>query len=213
MKQIDWYFDYVSPFAYLQSRRLQEFHGAAEIRPIPVLFAGLLNAFDGLGPAELPTKRIWTYRICQFNAEQWGIPFRMPPAHPFSPLRLLRLTIALNNDAETIDAIYRFIWADGRDPDTEWPALMKMLAIGDAAERISDDSVKLALKANTDAAIAAGVYGVPTLMIDGEAFWGVDGTDFAKAYLADPSILESDAMTRIDTLPNAADRRRRAGVA
>jgi len=208
MKQIDWYFDYVSPFAYLQSQRLAEFAGVAEIRPVPVLFAGLLNAFGGLGPAELPTKRTWTYRMCQFNADRWGIPFRMPPAHPFNPLRPLRLTIALDNDPAVIDAIYRFIWAEGRDPNTDWPALTEALGIGDADARIGDETVKATLKSNTEAAVAAGVYGVPTLMIDGEAFWGVDGTDFAKAYLAHPSILESEEMKRIDTLPSAAERRR-----
>ena len=62
--------------------------------------------------------------------------------------------------------------------------------------------------ANTDAAVAAGVFGVPTIMIDGQAFWGVDGTDFALDYLKDPAILDAPEMRRIETLPVAAERKR-----
>ena len=208
MKRIDWYFDYVSPFAYFQSQRLGEFAGIAEIRPVPVLFAGLLNATGALGPAELPAKRLWTYRFCQFAADRAGIPFRMPPAHPFNPLRILRLSVALDNDPATIDAIFRFVWAEGRDPGAQWPDLTAALGVADADTRIEAETVKAALRDNTAAAVAAGVYGVPTLKIDGQAFWGVDGTDFAFAYLADPGILETDAMKRLETLPAAAERRR-----
>ncbi len=208
MKRIDWYFDYISPFAYLQSQRLGEFAGRAEIRPVPVLFAGLLDATGSLGPAEVPAKRLWTYRFCQFSADRQGIPFRMPPAHPFNPLRVLRLTIALGGDPAAIDAIFRFIWAEGRDPGADWPDLIAALGVADADARIARPPVKAALRANTEAAVAAGVFGVPTLAVDGQAFWGVDGTDFAHAFLADPAILATGAMKRLETLPAAARRRR-----
>ncbi|MDE0718202.1 MAG: 2-hydroxychromene-2-carboxylate isomerase [Rhodospirillaceae bacterium] len=208
MKRIDWYFDYISPYAYLQSQRLGEFAGIAEIRPVPVLFAGLLNATGNLGPAEIPAKRLWTYRFCQFTAGRLGVPFRMPPAHPFNPLRILRLSIALGGDLAAIDTIFRFVWAEGRDPVVDWPALTAALGVADAETLIAREAVKTALRENTEKAVAAGVYGVPTLMIDGQAFWGVDGTDFAHAYLADPAILDSGAMKRLETLPAAAERRR-----
>lgn len=208
MKTVDWYYDFVSPFAYLQSQRLDSFDGKAAIRPVPVLFAGLLNAFGGLGPAELPTKRTWTYRICQFNADRWGLPFQMPPAHPFNPLRPLRLAIALDNDPAAIDTIFRFIWGEGRDPNTDWPALADRLGISAADEMIAEEAVKATLKTNTEQAVSNGVFGVPTLMIDGQGFWGVDGTDFALAFLDDPAILRTDQMKRIETLPAAAERRR-----
>ena len=208
MKCIDWYFDYISPYAYLQSQRLGEFAGIAEIRPVPVLFAGLLNATGMLGPAEIPAKRLWTYRFCQFTADRLGVPFRMPPAHPFNPLRILRLSVALDGDPAAIDAIFRFVWAEGRDPVAEWPALTASLGVAGADSLIGAADIKAALRANTDAAVAAGVFGVPTLTVGGRHFWGVDGTDFAHAFLADPGILETDAMKRLETLPAAAERRR-----
>ena len=132
MKRIDWYFDYISPYAYLQSQRLGEFAGTAEIRPVPVLFAGLLDATGMLGPAEIPAKRLWTYRFCQFTAGRLGVPFRLPPAHPFNPLRILRLSIALDCDPAAIDAIFRFVWGEGRDPVADWPALIAALGAADA---------------------------------------------------------------------------------
>lgn len=208
MKTADWYFDYVSPFAYLQSQRLDAFSNVAEIRPIPVLFAGLLDAFGGTGPAELAPKRLWTYRVCQYNADRRGVPFRMPPGHPFSPLRALRLTAALGNAPGVVDAVFKFIWAEGRDPNVEWPALTERLGVANADALVNDDAVKAAVRANTEAAVAAGVFGVPTIVIDGQAFWGVDGTDFALDYLKDPAILDAPEMRRIETLPVAAERKR-----
>ena len=208
MKAANWYFDYVSPFAYLQSQRLPEFADTVEIRPVPVLFAGLLNAFDGVGPAELAPKRLWTYRVCQYNADRWGVPFKMPPGHPFSPLRALRLTEALGNTPDVVDTIFKFIWAEGRDPNVEWPALTERLGVSDGDALVNADAIKTGIRANTDGAVAAGVFGVPTIVIDGQAFWGVDGTDFAHDYLKDPTILSSAEMRRIENLPVAAARKR-----
>jgi 2-hydroxychromene-2-carboxylate isomerase len=73
---------------------------------------------------------------------------------------------------------------------------------------ISEDAVKLALKANTEAAIAAGAFGVPTLNIDGELFWGFDATDYAIAYLREPNLLKTPEALRLIGLPASVARRR-----
>ena len=175
---------------------------------MPVLFAGLLNATGALGPAELPSKRLWTYRFCQFTADRLGVPFRMPPAHPFNPLRILRLSIALDSNPAAIDAIFRFVWAEGRDPVAEWPDLIAALGVADADTLIAAEAVKTALRDNTEKAVAAGVFGVPTLAVDGQHFWGVDGTDSPTPASPIREVLETDAMKRLETLPAAAERRR-----
>jgi 2-hydroxychromene-2-carboxylate isomerase len=209
MKPVRWYFDFVSPYAYLQSRMLGDFEGKAAIEPVPVLFAGLLDHWGTTGPAELAPKRLWTYRFCQWFADAHGIPFAMPPAHPFNPLRPLRLAIAAGTDRGAIDAIYGFIWGQGRDPadPAEWAALVEAACVADADRRVADPAVKAQLRANTEAAARRGVFGVPTLEIDGELFWGVDGTDFARAVLDDPAILRAPAMARLADLPTGATRR------
>jgi len=66
--------------------------------------------------------------------------------------------------------------------------------------------VKESLRANTDAAIAQGVFGVPSLVVDGEVFWGADATDFALAYIADAQVLDNEEMQRVSNLPVGAAR-------
>lgn len=210
MTPATWYFDFVSPFAYLQSRMLDRFAGKAEITPVPVLFAGLLGHWKNVGPAELPTKRVWTYRYCTWFGRRHGIPFKMPPSHPFNPLKPLRLAIALGATRAAVGAIFDFIWAEGRDPSApeEWPALGKRLGVADPEAAISAPAVKDALRANTEAAIAAGVFGVPSLVVGGGVFWGMDGTDFALDFLADPALLADPEFRRVAALPAAAERKR-----
>lgn len=213
MKPVRWYFDFVSPYAYLQSARLGELDGKATIEPVPVLFAGLLNHWGTTGPVELGPKRLWTYRFCQWSAARRGIPFVMPPAHPFNPIRPLRLAIAAGCERSAIDTIFRTLWGEGRDlgePAT-WRSLTEALGIPDADARIADPAVKDALRANTDGAIARGVFGVPTMEIDSELFWGEDGTDFALAVLDDPALLRDPAMMRLSAVPTGASRRPGSG--
>ena len=93
MRRADWYFDFVSPFAYFAVRRLEELGHELDIHCRPVLLAELLNQRGQKGPAEIPTKRLWTYRWCTWWAAEHAIPFRFPAAHPFNPLPYLRLAI------------------------------------------------------------------------------------------------------------------------
>lgn len=210
MMRADWYFDFVSPYAYLQSRMLGRFEGKAAIARVPVLFAGLLGHWKNLGPAELPTKRLWTYRFCTWFARQHAIPFTMPPRHPFNPLKALRLAVALGSTPAAVQAIFDFIWAEGRDPAdaAELRTLGARLGVADADAEAERASAKEAVRANTEAAIARGVFGVPSFVVDGEVFWGVDATEFVLQYLADPRLLQQDAFIRLETLPAGAERKR-----
>ena len=74
MLKATWYFDFVSPFAYLHNLRLDEFSSHLNIERKPLLFAGLLKHWNTKGPAELPSKRIFTYRHVQWMAERLDIP-------------------------------------------------------------------------------------------------------------------------------------------
>ena len=202
----DWYFDFVSPFSYLQCERLQSH--AQSIRPHPVLFAAILDANGQKGPAEMPAKRRFTYRFVVWQAKSLGIPLRFPHAHPFNPLPLLRLAIACESRFDVITAIFRFVWRDGRLPDLpiEWAELAAELDVPNAAARIGDASVKDALRAETDGAIARGVFGVPTLAIGDELFWGVDATDMALGYMQAGARFTDPEYERVAALPAAATR-------
>ncbi|MEZ5660964.1 MAG: DsbA family protein [Burkholderiaceae bacterium] len=181
---MDWYFDVISPYAYLQSTRLQELNAAEPVRCVPVLFAGLLDHWDNIGPAEVAPKRLATFRTIAWVAARDGIALKLPPRHPFNPLPLLRASQALNNDLKVVQRLFRFVWAEGHTPE-DAPAFDALLAeLGLNREAIAADSVKSALREHGERAIAQGVFGVPSLVIDDQVFWGDDATDIARSYLA-----------------------------
>ena len=209
MRAADWYFDFLSPFSYLQLVQFDRLPPDLEITYRPVLFAGLLGHWEHKGPAEIPAKRVHTYRWCHWYAARHGIPFRMPPAHPFNPLRPLRLAVAHDAEPALIRAVFDTIWAEGRDVsrDDEWQELTERLAIADADEAISRPEVKEALKKSTEEAAKRGVFGVPTFAIGDELFWGLDATDLVLDYLNDPGLLETGEYARIANLPIAQARK------
>jgi 2-hydroxychromene-2-carboxylate isomerase len=204
MRTIRWYFDFVSPFSYLALQRLAEV--AAEVAPRPVLFAGLLGQWGQKGPAEIGPKRLWTYRYCQWQADQLDVPLRFPAQHPFNPLHHLRLAIAAGSTLPVVRRIFEAIWTTGKDAadPTAFASLCEELGV--AAQALATPAVKNALRANTEQAVARGVFGVPTFEVDRALFWGVDAIDFLKAYLEDPAILHSAEMQRLETLPVGAVR-------
>jgi len=208
MPSADWYFDFVSPFSYLQCEQLPSLERSLRVRYRPVLFAGLLKAYEHKGPAEIPAKRRFTYRFVVWQAKRMGIPLKFPAAHPFNPLPLLRLAIVADCDPDVIRRIFRFIWRDGRigDLPIEWAELKAELGLADAENRIAAPEVKDALRRYTDEAIARGVFGVPTLAIGEELFWGADATEMATDFIARGCNFDDPEMDRVGALPAAAAR-------
>jgi 2-hydroxychromene-2-carboxylate isomerase len=208
MVAADWYFDFISPFSYLASERLALLAPAIRVRYKPVLFAALLDANGQKGPAEIATKRVFTYRYIVWQARRWGIPLRFPHEHPFNPLPLLRLAIACDCRPEAVQRIFRFVWRDGRLPDLpiEWAELAHDLGVPDAAERIANPDVKERLRRNTDEALARGVFGVPTLAIGEALFFGADAMEMARDYALAGCRFDDPEYERVAALPEGARR-------
>jgi 2-hydroxychromene-2-carboxylate isomerase len=200
-KPADWYFDFVSPYSYLQCERLLELPLA--IRARPLVFAGLLGHWGQKGPAEMATKRRFTYEQVVWLARRDAIPLRFPPLHTFNPIKALRLAVALGSDVDAIRAIFRYIWREGGEFETPegWKALCQRVRVDDGDALVSRQEVKDALRRNGEEALAAGVFGVPTLLIDGRVFWGYDSTPMAHEYLLDPHRFDSGEMKRVAELP------------
>src|SRR5262245_42986785 len=118
MNVLRFYFDYVSPNAYLawtQLPALAERYGVA-IEPVPVLFAGLLEASRQLGPAETPVKMRWMVKNVLRKAALLRVPLRRPAFHPFNPLLALRVSSLPLDDAERwalVDALFQAVWVRG----------------------------------------------------------------------------------------------------
>jgi len=206
--RVSWVFDVISPFSYLAFQRLKELPGGVELEVVPVLLAALLDHFGQRGPAEIPSKRRFTYRFVLWRARRLGLPLRMPPAHPFNPLAALRLIIAAGSDSRAAGTVLRAVFGEGRDVTD--PAviadLAAQLAVADPQAALADPAIKQRLRDNTQWACSRGVFGVPTLVIGEELFWGHDAVDMALDYLEKPQAFADDDMRVIDTLPIAAAR-------
>ena len=210
MPALAWYFDLVSPFSWLALPRVEAIAARQEVALRPVVLGAILAHWGSIGPAELPPKRVHTYRLVQFQAERAGLPLRFPPRHPFNSLAALRLLTGVGATPARVRAAFEFVWAEGRDPTdpAELAALGARLGAADAAALAEAAPSKAALRAATEEAIAAGVFGVPTLLVDGTPFWGADAMDWAEAYLADPGMLDRGEMARLAALPVGVERRR-----
>jgi 2-hydroxychromene-2-carboxylate isomerase len=165
----------VFPFAYLAFERLpQVLEGCSyDVEYRPVLFAGLLNHWGQKGPAEVEPKRAWTFRHVHWLGQHYGIAIDTPAMHPFNPLQLLRLALACGPNRRVVEAIFRHVWVGGGDAN-DAPRLAGLRAELAPALDPEGSEVKLALRQRTDAAVAAGVFGVPTVELDGRLFWGLD---------------------------------------
>ncbi len=189
MKHLRFTFDVISPYAYLAFERLpQVLQGISHtVDYQPVLLAGLLKHWGQKGPAEIAPKREWSYRQVTWLAHQLGLPLQMPVPHPFNPLALLRLTLAsspagLRPNRWVCEQVLRHVWRTGGDPNEAGriAALTQMLA---PARDPASPELKDELKAATADAASQGIFGVPTVEVDGRLFWGLDGLGLLAAYL------------------------------
>jgi 2-hydroxychromene-2-carboxylate isomerase len=184
MKTITFWFDPISPFAYLAFERLpQALEGCSYVVVYrPLLFAGLLAHWGQKGPAEIEPKRAWTFRHVAWWAHLQGIAIDTPKVHPFNPLPLLRLAIACGPNRRVVEAVMRHVWIGGADAAD--PARLAALTQALAPQRDpASAEVKNELRAATDEAIARGVFGVPTFELEGRLFWGVDALPMLRAAL------------------------------
>ena len=202
-----WYFDFISPYAYLQSTRLQELASQESLECRPVLFAGLLDHWENIGPAEIKPKRDWTFKNAVWLAHRDGIDLTLPAHHPFNPLPLLRLSIALGNEIDVVQRLFRFVWAEGHLP-TDTMAFDALLAeLNTTIETLTDPNVKQVLLDNGKLAQRKQIFGVPTIEKNNELFWGYDATDMALAY-GEHSNWPTDAMASAKVLPQGLSRKK-----
>lgn len=206
---ITFWYDPISPYAYLAFEALPTalMGLSVRVRYRPVLFAALLKAHGQLGPAEIPGKREWTYRQVAWLAHRQGVRLDLPSAHPFNPLPLLRLALAAAADLSAGETnrhvtglVFRHVWQGGHDASD--PVRLRelqsrlqdhMTQRGQPWPDADGPEVKARLRANTDQAIAAGLFGVPTLVTGGKAFWGLDALPMLRDCLDGAEWFDSGA--------------------
>ena len=204
LKKVDWYFDFISPFAYLQFSQFKRFENDLSITIHPVVFGALLKHWGQLGPAEIVPKRIFTYRFFKWKADRLGIEYTMPPSHPFNPLPALLSCIAGNSTYEVTKEIFDIIYKQGEQPDQkEGREKLETLLNKYPSEysELDESALKKILRTNTSRAIENGVFGVPTFVVDRQIFWGGDSSDMMLDFIKNPELFASEEMKRVSSMP------------
>ncbi len=212
-KVLSFYFDYISPYAYLAWHRLQTFapeHGL-RVAVQPTLFAALLNAHGHKGPGEIAPKRAYMFKDCARLAAGRGLPFEPPASHPFNPLPSLRASLLDMDEAmrvKLVTRLYAATWAEGRDVGSAAVVaeLCAGLGIPDARARLAEPALKRRLREATEGAIELGVFGVPTFVVDTELFWGNDSFPHLERFLAGEDPVEPGDEERWARVEPSAER-------
>ena len=190
--KIHFYFDFISPYAYFAWRKLPALAEKynREIEAHPIVFGKLLDKWGQLGPAEIPPKRSWLNQYCLRYAALNGFEYNPPKIHPFNPLAALRMSlkeVSGNDQLRVIDAIFEGGWSHGADLG-ELSTLISLLSRqsidGETlSKKVSESDIKELLIDETNFAIEKGVFGVPTIIIDDNLFWGNDQMDHIELFL------------------------------
>lgn len=214
---IRFYFDFLSPYAYLAWTQI---HALAErnhrsVEPVPVLLAALLGANGQKGPAEIPNKRIYVFKDTVRSAAVLGVPFGLPPSHPFNPLVALRVASAPMEHGQRIrliDRLFSAVWGGGGPGVQDAQVVAKIATeVGLDGEAMvlatGHEESKARLKAQTDRALAEGTFGVPTMIADGELFWGLDSFPHLERRLRGEDPIDRIDLSRWRDIPASARRR------
>ncbi|MFO1173201.1 MAG: 2-hydroxychromene-2-carboxylate isomerase [Hyphomicrobiaceae bacterium] len=192
---IEFYFDFISPYAYLGSigiERIAERHGrAVDWRPM-LLGISVLKVM-GLKPVpDTPLKGPYSDHDAARFARYLGIPYSAAAETQFAPLPSARaFTWIKDRDAALAtrfaQRIFAAHWGEGRDMGTAEAVAGEAEALGvpraELLAAIETDAVKQRLRAHVDASIAKGVFGAPTFIVDGEMFWGADRLDQVERWI------------------------------
>lgn len=192
-KTLELYFDFASPTTYLAHKRLQQLSEqyGLEVKRVPVLLGGLFKATGNTTPVAVPAKGKYMMMsdLPRF-AKRYGVPMNMNPFFPINTLNLMRGAIAAQRTGcfdRYNDVVYDAVWVDGKNMGESEVVREVLTTAGldaDALMELSQDAaVKAELIANTEAAVERGAFGVPTLYMDGEMYFGQDRLDFIEEAL------------------------------
>jgi 2-hydroxychromene-2-carboxylate isomerase len=213
---IRFFFDYISPYSYLASTQIQTIaqRSGRRLDAVPILFAGLLESTGSRGPAEVPARRAYMYMDVMRLARMLDVPIEAPATHPFNPLAALRATGCVSDPSmrwRLVEALYQATWVLGLRVDhPEVVASVATDAGFDGSALIDQGSLpegKERLRVATQEAVALGAFGVPTLLVDEELFWGVDSLPLIERFLGGERAIDSQQLARWLRVVPSAQRR------
>ena len=191
-RTLEFYFDYGSPYSYLADTQVEAIakRTGATLARKPMLLGGVFKSTGNSSPAEQPQKSKWSAFDMPMWARHYGVPFNRNPHFPVNTLALMRGAAAAQIDgsfARYHPAMFKAMWVDGRNLNDIKEVAAALGAAGlDAqkfGQRIQDQDVKDRLKETTEAAVARGVFGAPTMFVDDMMFFGNDRLPFVELAL------------------------------
>ena len=191
-KNIDFYFDFGSPTAYLAFTQLQLIAKRNGVNLIfhPILLGGIFKATGNSPPAAIPAKGLYMMRDLQRYAEKYQVPYERNPFFPVNTLSLMRGAVSYQNNGDFeryVNVIFHNMWVEPKNLNDE-NVLKKVLIdnnfeYDDFLKRITDQKTKDQLISNTEKVVQKGAFGAPTIFIGEEMFFGQDRMDFIEQYL------------------------------
>jgi 2-hydroxychromene-2-carboxylate isomerase len=184
----DFYLDYNSPYAYLAAMRIEELIPGARWRPIA--FGALIRQIGKVPWSFGPERPAGVAEIAARARARGLPPVRYPEGWPVEcyslhPLRAALVAADAGRIRELSAELFRVVFVEGEplsDPERVVEAAAAAgLDRGAVRDGLADPEIKARLRAETDAAIARGVTGVPTVAVGGALFWGDDHLDEAAA--------------------------------
>jgi 2-hydroxychromene-2-carboxylate isomerase len=193
-KTIEFFFDFGSPTSYLAYKALPALAADAGARIVyrPMLLGGVFKATGNASPVSVPAKGRWMFQDIQRWAQRHGVPFSFNPAFPINTLPLMRGAAGLQAREPArltayCDAVYDALWQHRKNLGDPAVLAETLAGAGFDAEAfmalIGDAEVKAALVANTEEAVARGVFGAPTCFVGTQMFFGQDRLDFVREAL------------------------------
>ena len=198
MKQVEFYYDLVSPYSYLAYGRLYEICSEtdAEVVLRPMLLGAVHNTVGIQAPVQIPAKGRYSGKDVYRWAAYYGLPMKFPKPFPFRSLKTMRAAMFLEKrgalEPFTREA-FTFYWQENgapdgpREADEDGPISEVARRIGADPDEVLEGArtgeTKDALKAATEAAVERGVFGAPTFFVGDEMFWGNDRLHFVEAAL------------------------------
>ena len=214
MKELIFYFDFLSPFSYFAWLRLESLEKEFNLKITykPVALGPLLNHWQIKGPGEVVPKRIFLLKQCLRYAAFHKIEFTTPKTHPFNSLYALRLSlqgVAGRHQGQIIKVFWKAGWEkriDLGEPDELLEVLrINELPADELYEKSFSREAKVELKKNIQDAINSGVFGVPSFVVKDEVFWGNDSINELKSFLSGSDLLDRKKLeSLLSSTPRAA---------
>lgn len=202
---LSYYFDYLSPYAYFSWLSLKTLSSRFEldIQYHPVPYPLITNHWGLKGTATVPPKRAFVYRDALRYSRLMNIPLNPPATHPFKPYLPLRLSlfdVAAEQQCQVIDALWEATWVLSIDMSSEHAIRdylnQKGLPGVELIQLASSDKIKQHYKKEVANALEQGVFGVPTMILNGELFWGRDQFVYIEALLNGENVLSQSEINQ-----------------